>query len=205
MTPREILAEARHIITDTDPSTPRQEDEELLSYLNSGIAAASVLREDLFLTTGDLQCQPGTTEQGVGFGDAKRLVDVVRVKNGRAVLPGDLASLQAFNPDWGQDAAAAALNWFPYPGDPLRFYIYPQSPNGQVLETKYVRNPTQLTINDLDTEIADLPPAYRPALVSYVVGASESKDDEHVLSQRAALHFQAFTDQMKAGVPQQGS
>lgn len=205
MTPREILAEARHIITDTDMSSPRQSDGELLQYLNSAIAAASVLREDLFMTTGDLQCQPGQTEQGVSFGDAKRLVGIVRIKNGRAVLPGDLGALQAFNPDWGQDAAAAALNWYPYPGDPLRFYIHPKAPDGQILETKYIRNPSPLAESDLDTEIADLPPAYKPALVHYVVGASESKDDEHVLSQRAAMHIKTFTDMMMAGIPQQGA
>lgn len=205
MTPREVLSEARHIISDNDAAAFRQEDDELLKYLNSALAEASIIRPDLFMTTGDLQCQPGKTEQGISFGDAKQLVDVIRIKDGAAVLVGDLATLQAFNPNWGQDDEGTALNWYPYLGDPLRFYIHPKAPTDQVLEVKYVRNPTPLTTSDLDAEIFDLPPAFKPALAHYVVARAESKDDEHVLSQRAGAHYTTFVELMKAGAPQQGA
>lgn len=205
MTPNQVFAEARHVMNDTDAADYRQDDLELLAYLNAGINEACVLRPDLFISNAELTCDTGKTEQGLTVAVAKSLVEVIRIKNGRAVLPGDLAALQAFNPNWGQDAEGPAVNWFPYPGDPRRFYIYPKSPAGQILETKHVRNPTVIADSALDTEISELPSAFHTALVHYVVARCESKDDEHVLTQRASGHYGLFKENMMAGIPQQGA
>lgn len=43
-------------------------------------------------------------------------------------------------------------------------------------------------------------PRYIPALVDYVVGRSQLKDDEHVLRERAAAFFNLFSSQT-TGVP----
>lgn len=58
-----------------------------------------------------------------------------------------------------------------------------------MLDVRYVRNPAEVAIDDV---IGDLPLAYQPALADYVVYRAESKDDEHVLNQRAAAHYAAF-------------
>lgn len=205
MTPSQIFSEVRNIITDTDVDAYRQADIELLKYLNAGLNEACVLRPDLFITNGELTCSAGQTEQGLLVTNAKSLVDIIRIKNGRAILSGDLAALQAFNPNWGQETEGPAANWFPYPGDPRRFYLYPKAPTGQILETKYVRNPAVISDSALDTEISELPSAFHTALVHYVVARSESKDDEHVLAQRASWHYGLFKENMMAGVPQQGA
>ena len=188
MTPKEIIQSARLLLNDTGIQA-RQSDAELLGYVHDALRECATLAPQLFLTTGDMECVPDATEQGLSYADVQALVDVIRVKGGRAVLRGDLATLSAFNPLWGDSTAGAAVNWMPYPGDPLRFYIYPKAPPGQVLEIKYVRNPTAFA---LTAEITDLPEALRPALIDYVVGRAEMKDDEHVNSGRATAAYQQF-------------
>jgi hypothetical protein len=194
MTPGEIIAEARYVLNDTDPLAYRQSDEELLQYVNSGLCECSTLAPQLFYATGDMQCAPGETEQGVTFEDAQAIAEIIRVKGGRVILPGDMQALSLFNPAWGQDAAGPALNWFRHTGDPLRFYVYPAAPDGQTIEVKYVRSPAKVGLND---EITDLPPALHPALVNYVIAKAENKDDEHVNSGRAVAAYQQFLAMLK--------
>lgn len=194
MTPLEIINDARFALTDTDPDSPRQSNEELLVYVNDALKECATLAPQLFYTTGDMECVAGQTEQGISFADAQALADIVRVKGGRAVPLGDMKAMSAFNPGWGQDAAGEAVNWFRHEGDPLRFYIYPPAPVGQVLEAKYVRNPLEFALNDT---ITDLPSAMLPILVNYVIYRAESKDDEHVLSARASAAYQAFLNMLK--------
>lgn len=189
-TPREIIQTARFIFNDNDPDGVfRQEDDELVSYVNDGLREISIILPQFFHTTGDMQCEPGTVEQAVSFADAQILVDVIRVKNGRFILPGDMSALSAFNPNWAEATEGEPSNWFRHLNDPLRFYLSRKAPDSQVLEVKYVRNPAEVGIDD---EIADLPPSFKPALANYVIYRTESKDDEHVNSGRATAHYQAF-------------
>lgn len=194
MTPRAIITEARDALNDTDPLAYRQSDDELLRYVNSGLCECSTLAPQLFYATGDMQCAPGATEQGVTFADAQAIAEIIRVKGGRAILPGDMQAMSLFNPNWGQDTPGAALNWFRHEGDPLRFYIYPAAPDGQTIELKYVRSPLAVSLDD---EISDLPPSIHPALVNYVIAKAENKDDEHVNSGRAVAAYQQFVAMLK--------
>lgn len=189
MTPRDIINQARHITLDTDAALPRQSDTELLSYVQEGLREACVMRPDLFSTVGDMTCTAGQCEQAITFSDAMQLLDVLCIHGGTALTPFDRASMDLFNPGWRTDAAGPAENWAPLNGDPLQFFIYPKAPADQVLDVRYVRNPGNYAIDDA---IGDLPAAYQPALADYVVYRSESKDDEHVLTQRAASHYAAF-------------
>jgi len=194
MTPLSIFLTVRDTLNDTDPSAYRQEDEELLRYLNDGMRECSMLAPQLFYSTGDMQCAPGETEQGLSFDDAQVLVDVMRVKGGRAILPGDMNALSLFRPDWGQDAEGPALNWFKNAIDPLRFYLYPKAPAGQIIEVKYVRGPKDVLMGD---EITDIPAAMQPALGYYIISRAEAKDDEHVLSGRSLASYQQFLSILK--------
>ena len=118
-----------------------------------------------------------------------RLLDVLCIHGGRAITPMDRVAMDLFRPNWRADAPGDAQNWAPMDGDPLAFFIYPAAPPGQVLDVRYVRTPIEVALDDV---IADLPLAYQPALADYVVYRAESKDDEHVLNQRAAAHYAAF-------------
>ena len=190
MTPQDVITEARYIFQDVDTDGLRQEDTELLIYVNDAIKEASKIAPNLFHQTGDLTCQSGYTEQSINANDAQAFVKVIRIKDGKAVHECDMDFLQKFNPDWNTLPAAAAYNWMKSTsGDPRRFYIVPAAPSNQVLEIIFVRNPTEYGLNDT---ITDLPPAAKPALANYVIARAESKDDEHVNSGRAVAHFQLF-------------
>lgn len=196
MTPRDIINQARHITLDTDPAQPRQSDAELLSYVIEGLREACVMRPDLFSTVGDMTCTAGQCEQAITFTDAVQLLDVLCIHGSTALTPFDRAAMDLFNPGWRMDAAGPAENWAPLNGDPLQFFVYPKAPAGQVLDVRYVRNPANYAIDD---PISDLPAAYQPALAWAVVSYAESKDDEHVLTQRAMAARQRFVELMKGG------
>lgn len=191
MTPQDIITTARYLVQDlgTASGIYRQEDAELLGYVNEAIKEVATLRPDLFTTIGDLTCTTGKVEQGVTFLDAQALLDVMCIHDGQAITPMDRKALDLFMPAWRQSTAGPAEHWAPIEGDPLRFLLYPPAPEGQVLDVRYVRIPTTYALADT---IGDLPENYAPALADYVVYRAEMKDDEHVNANRAAAHYTAF-------------
>jgi hypothetical protein len=194
MTPQDIITIARYILQDTSASDPRQSDTELLGYVNDGVKAVHNLRPELFSTIGDFVCTDGQCEQSLSFGSATSLVEVLCIHGGAALIPFDIASMDQFNPDWRADTAGAATQWAKFPNDPLKFFVYPKAPASQTLDVRYIRLPSTYAIG---AEITDLPSGVQPAMVDYVVYRAESKDNEHVLSQRAANHYAAFTAMFK--------
>jgi len=199
MTPQDIIKQARFITNDAGTSAAiyRQDDPELLTYVNEGLKEAAIIRPELFSTVGDMTCTAGQCEQAITFLDAIQLLDVLCIHGGTALTPFDRATMDQFRPGWRTDPAGPAQNWAPLNGDPLQFFIYPRAPVGQVLDVRYVRNPGVYALGDT---ISDLPASYLPALVWAVVYLAESKDDEHVLSQRAIMARQRFVEIMKGGV-----
>ena len=196
ITARQIMRTARDIITDTEEGFYRQSDDELLRYVNDGLRECALLVPQLFYVTGDMECMPNATEQGLAFDDALTLAEVIRVRDGRMILPCDMLSFSAFNPGWGNDPQGEALHWMRHPSDLLRFYLYPKAPYGQVIEVKYVRNPAPVLIDELIEEVS---PSLHPALVNYVVAKAEMKDDEHVNSGRSVAAYQQFVGLLKPG------
>jgi hypothetical protein len=194
MTPRSIIALARSIYNDADSVYYRIPDDDLLLYVNDALKEASNVAPQLFQTSGDLICTAGQTEQALTFNEAQSIVDVIRIKDGKAVLPMNMQLMSAFNPNWASDEAGEAQNWTRFNGDPLRFYIYPKAPaEMQVLEVLYIRNPLVYAIDDT---IAEIPESVAPALADYVIYRAESRDDEHSNSGRAVSHYQAFAQKL---------
>jgi hypothetical protein len=194
-TPADIITTARTLYNDADSVLYRKPDSELLGYINEGMQEISALNAALFTTIGDLLCTPGEVEQAVTFADAQALVKVLRIHGGNALTMFDMDAMDAFAPAWATDTAGPAVQWSRLPGDPLRFFIYPKAPvTAQTLDIAYVRNPTTLALADTITEV---PSAFFPALVDYVVYRCESADDEHANSGRAAAHYKIFTATVK--------
>ena len=193
MTPQDIITSARYTLSDYRPEF-RQTDDELLGYVNDAMRECVVLRPELFSTVGDMTCVAGACEQALIFADAVALLEVLCLHTGPAINPFDLMAMNAFNPNWRADPEGVATQWTKFANDPLRFYVYPKAPPDQVIDVRYIRNPTTLLIGDV---ITDLPVVYQPALVHYVVAKAESKDSEHVLSQRAAGEYQQFVAMVK--------
>lgn len=190
ITPKNVIDSARTTVNDKDSAVYRQTDTELLRYVNEGLQEVSVLRKDLFTTTGEYSCIPGETEQALRFNELQEFLQVLRIKNGRAVHRTDLMSLSAYRPDWAADPEGPAENWMPFEGQLLRFYIYPKAPQVmQVLEIQYVRIPQTYTLLE---PIVEVPDGLLPALAWYVIFKAEMKDDEHVNSGRAVAAYAVF-------------
>jgi hypothetical protein len=194
MTPQDVITTARYILNDTSSSSPRQSDDELLGYVNEGVKTVQTLRPELFSTVGDFLCQVGQCEQSLVFASATALIEVLSIHGGAAVTQFDLDAMNRFNPGWRTDAEGAAKQWARFSNDQLKFFIYPKAPADQTIDVRYVRTPAVFALAD---QITDLPLGLQPALVDFVVYRAESKDNEHVLSQRAAAALATFTAQVK--------
>jgi len=197
MTPQDIITEARYILNDTNSTGVgyRQGDTELLGYVNSSLVECAVLRPELFATIGDMTCVVGQCEQSISFTDVVALLEVLSIHQGAALTPFDMVAMNAYNPGWRTDTAAAARQWSRFTNDPLKFFIYPKAPvTPQVLDVRYARNPATFAIGDT---ITDVPAALKTALVEFVVYRAASKDDEHVNSGRANSFYQSFLSKLK--------
>lgn len=198
MTPQTIIDVARSITNDSDSVLYRLSNTELLGYVNDGLKEVSRLMPEYFHKIGDMTCETDNTEQAVTFSNAQELLAVLRIHNGRAVHPMDVAAMSRFNPDWATDTAGAAQNWAKLPDDPLRFYIYPKAPAAQVLDVLYVGNPSVYALVDTITEV---PQSTGPALADYVIYRAESRDDEHSNTGRAISHYQSFVQKISGIQP----
>tara|TARA_R110000868_G_scaffold102106_3_gene281227 strand:- start:321 stop:917 length:597 start_codon:yes stop_codon:yes gene_type:complete len=197
MTPQDIITEVRYLINDTNilSSGYRQSDTELLSYVNGALKECAVLQPSYYASIGDVACTAGQCEQGIEFSDAAALLEVLGIHEGAVLTPFDLAAMNAYNPGWKTDTAAAARQWSRFPNDPLKFYVYPKAPaTSQVLDVRYVRVPEEFALTETITE---LPNVLQSALVNYVVFRAESKNDESVATGRATAFYQAFLTLVK--------
>jgi hypothetical protein len=201
MTPQSIINIARSIYNDNESNFYRISNLELLGFVNDGLKECSRIISDYFKSTGNYTCTENQTEQVLNFEDAQLILDVIRIKDGKSVLPMDMMAMSAFNPDWASDNAAPAQNWTRHANDPLRFYIYPKAPDMQLLEVMYIRNPL---VYALDDTISEVPESFAPAFADYVIYRAESRDDEHSNSSRAVSHYQAFVQKLggKVSAPQ---
>lgn len=199
-TPASIIAEARYITNDfDDQGMYRQQNDELIGYVNLGLQEMAVFMPLLFSTIGDMTCTAGKVEQSITFEDAVRLLDVICIHNGAPLTIFDRRTLDLFDPTWRTATPGQATQWSPKENDPLVFYLDKPAPTGQVLDIQYIRNPGTYALND---SIGDVPESMKSALVDYVVYRAESKDDENVLNARAAAFYSAF--KTKIGVVENG-
>lgn len=172
---------------------------DLVRYGNDALDAMVLLAPHLFHETGELTCTANETLQVVSFDDAHALVSVLRVKGGDALRPFDKASLDAFMPGWHQAPMGVAQGWCPDDtGNPVRFLIYPRSPNGQVLELVYVRIPPEYA----EADETGVPETYAGTIADYIIAMAESRDDEHVNTNRAMSHLNKFAARFGAAASQ---
>lgn len=177
-----------------DLGNVRYSSADLLQYANDALDQMVLLVPSLFNTEGEVECVPDETLQSVSYSDAHALVAVRRVKNGPAVTLCDRNVLDAFDPDWQSPAKSGmAQNWMPVGDDPIRFFVSPAAPVGQILTIIYTRIPDEYGEGD-DT---DIPATYSDAIADYIVGRAESRDAEHVNSRRAAQFIASFVAKVK--------
>lgn len=187
------IAEARGVLLDTDQTGYRYSDADLLRYANDSLDEIMALVPYYFHSDGEIECTPNQCLQELPWDKAAGLVDIISLKNGPAITRVERLSLDRYRPAWMQDPAGPAVNWMPIDGSPMKFLLYPKAPEGQIIKAIYVRVSDEYLAGD-DT---GLPPSLEPAITDYVVYRAESRDDEHVVSQRAAMFLASFVARFK--------
>jgi hypothetical protein len=189
-----ILDSARDTLND-DAKT-RYTDAKALQYFNDGMHEFAIIRPDLFTQIGDIPCTAGTVDQALPAG-GMFVIDIYAIKNGPAINLAEIDSLRTFRPTWRTDAAGPAQNWARYPQDPskqanARFLIYPQAPENQTLTGEFPIAPARVLIASIATALLPIDDPYQVPLQAYIVFRAESKDDEHVVSERAMAFRKVF-------------
>lgn len=192
----DVISVARTILNDTEaPYT--WTDADLLAYVNDGLASASVIRPDLFETITTFTCAAGAIQQLAAT--AIRLSEVFCVVDGDTVTETPRESLDTFTRGWlslTPDAASPPVNWARHPRSNRTFFLYPPATAGLQLRVQYAETPTREANSDTELPI---PGAYFAALVEYVVGRAEMRDDEHANDARAVTMMDKFRSALEIG------
>ena len=190
MTLASAINTARTILN--DPDAVRYPDADLVEYGNAAITLISGLRPHLFSSVAAVTCVGGSL-QSVAEDTAQSVVDVLYRADGAAITPVARDALDQFQPEWRGMTAGPAVHWMPVTGDPLKFELYPPSTVGQTIDVLAVRIPDVFAAGD-DT---GLPSTLSDPIADYIVHRCESRDDEHVNSNRAAQFLASFVQKIR--------
>lgn len=202
-TPSELLTRAGDILQ--DQTNVRWVQAELLRYLNDGRRELAIHRPDLYSSISTITLSSGTSQSIPA--DGNRLLDVVRNVSsagaaGRAVRIVEREILDAQNPDWHTETAAASVKHFMFDErSPKTFYVYPPATAGNKLDIVYSKSPVDVTTNDLgSTSILATEDIYAGVLLDYILYRAFSKDSEYAGNmQRAGIHYQMFANSLGIG------
>ncbi len=182
-----VLTKARTLLNDSTPD-PRATDTELLGTLTDALNAMVGVFPGLFSVTVPYSCVTGYLQEII-LDRAVMFLNVVGVPEGNE------PALTQFSPGWMNGTEGAIREFMRVSGDPLRFMTDPPSPTAQALSVRVVQAPEPITATETTLPI---PEVYEPALVDYVVGRAEMKDDEHANSGRASQLMELFVASVKA-------
>lgn len=195
--------------TSTTASEQRYSDAEFLDYMKDGLREAAVLRPDLFSVFTTMQCAVGVEQDPrIAHPETFILVDVLGISGGDELWECDYATFKAWLPSWRRAPGGPAENWMRAPGDPNKqpspkFYVTPPSLGAsQVLDICIV-DTAGIDALTLDSRVP-LPEPYVPAIEAYMIFRAETRDDEHVNTQRAQLFQGAFANQLGTGSKTEG-
>lgn len=188
----DILTTVRQLSldTNTNPELQRFSDAELLGFANRVLKSMAILRPDLFSYIGEIPCTTGQVLQSMPS-DSIRLVEIFSVKDGDSIREANRKTLDETYPSWNNDTAGTCTIWMRHPRNPNKFFIYPKAPADQILIGEYTQAPPDYAA---DEDIALLPDAYDTCVIYGTMFLSQSVDDEHVNSQRAAMFQKMFSE-----------
>lgn len=181
-----VLAKVRRLIQD-ETSPFRYNNDELIGWLNDAIASMVNLVPGLFTSMVTHTCSSGYRQTIVNT-RAAALLDII------GVVPADMTSLTRFTPNWQTAPNGTIANWMRNPAEPLSFFCYPPSAEGQVLSALIVEKPATLSAT---SDLVPVPEHYEPALVDYVASMAQFKDDEHVDTNRQQQLMANFAARVK--------
>jgi len=185
------VATARGILN--DPSAVRYSAADLLQYANDSLDQIVVLEPRLFLTFGTTICLANQAIQQLPVATAVKLVSVVRTKSGKIITLADKDALDRYNPNWNVTTGTEVIHWMPVEGSLTHFWVYPPQSAAKTLDVLYTRVPAEYTL----TANTGLPNNLVDAIADYIVYRAETRDDEHVNSNRATQFFASFAAKVK--------
>lgn len=173
----DIVSRVRTIINDTREEY-RNGDTEIFGWIMDCLNTILTARPELFTKVAQIALLAGPDQTVAGVTRAVAFAGV------EGYPRADLAALDYFRPGWRSGAATAVLeNWGAGNTGPLSFTVFPPSLAGQSIPVLYVETPAPITQL---TDPVGLPDNMIAPVVQYCVALVESKDDEHVNSNRAA-------------------
>jgi hypothetical protein len=166
---------------------------ELLKWLNDGMRQIVLMQPNATNTVASIKLDAGTRQNIPANGWL--LLNVVRNMGttgdvpGRAIRIISRELLNAFNPDWHTDTAAAVTKNFIYDlADQTHFFVYPPSTGTGYVEINYSMQPVDLTSESQAIPIFDV---YQGALVDYMLYRACSKDAEYAPGLQLAQGYAA--------------
>lgn len=178
-----------------DSAKARYTDPSLLLFANAALGTLALLRPDLFIVVASVATVADTPEQDIATADARaiKLYHVYRVVDGDALDECDADAMSRFYPGWMTADSETPENWMRHPEDPkqdsgTKYMLSPPPPSGTLVVCKYAQAPAQFAVGDT-VPVTD---PYRDVLAHYIVFRAESKDDEHVVEQRAQAAMMMF-------------
>lgn len=195
LTAQNIMDRASTIIQ--DQTNTRWPASELLNWLNDGRRDMSVVRPDLFSTTGNVSLVAGVRQSLPS--NAIRLLDIPRNVSGAAVTVVQRGVLDQFDPNWPKSTASATVKHFMFDERaPTKFWVYPPATTSAQVEATYQQAVTDYSAS---TTLAAAEEFFGSALVDYLCYRAFSKDAEYAgNAERAIAHFNQFTNSLKVGV-----
>ncbi len=207
-----ILAKADTTLLDT--AKTRWPDAEKLKYLNEGQRESVILKPSAYTLNVAYQLVAGTKQSipdgsatfqdpsGATIAEAIQFIRLVRnmgltgLVAGPAITPVGMDFMDAYNPDWHTDTAAAVVKHFIFnEDDPTHFYVTPPQPTGAGAQ-----NYVEAVFSAVPAEIAEvgnaitLSDVYQDILLNYVIYRCYAKDAalSPFNAQRAAEYYNLF-------------
>jgi hypothetical protein len=193
----EAIAAARTILNDTE-ATYSYSDADLTIYANDGLAAMVILRPDLFETITTLTCVAGAVQQAPAT--CVRFMEVFHVASGNVVTEVPRETLDRFAPGWMTQANGTPVNWARHPRSNRTFFVHPPATANLVLNVQYAAVPTRVATANIGSTALPISDAYFPALVEYIVGRAEMRNDEHANDQRASQMMERMERALGTGM-----
>lgn len=169
---------------------------QLIEWLNDANRALVLVRPDASSITSAILLAAGT-KQTLGAGE--RMIRVGRnmgsngTTAGRAIRLGDLAAMDAFNPDWHTATADTVVREYMLDeARPDEFWVSPpvSSVTPVYVEASRVVLPTLMALAGDTLPVDDI---YAPALIEWCCYRAFSRDSERTPNwQRAARHYSSF-------------
>lgn len=198
MTPSQVIVEVRKLLQDTQ-APYRYSDTDLVGYVNQTLKRMAVLRPTLFTNIISVPLTANTVLQDLPA-DAHRLVQIFFIDNYNSVNEVDREILERAYPQWVSDPAGIPFNFIRHPRNATKFFLYPRPIANLTATVEYVVEPTNYSIGDTILYLKD---TYLGVVIDGVMYLASSIDDEHVLSNRAKLFLDSFTQALGVDLQQQ--